>query len=153
MDPTLVVRWSSALLWRDQSTVPTAARRCVRHGHGLRPLWTPEVLPRVHVGDSAMTLAEFLLARIAEDARWADEIHREGCDHLPPQPTFPCDCEWPARLLAECEAKRRIVEECDAANRLLALTGNPTDSFRDWLLRDLALPYADHEQFQESWRV
>ena len=126
------------------------------------------------------TLTEFLLSRIPEDARWADEIHREGCDHLPPQPTFPCDCEWPARLLAECEAKRRIVElhdhgdqACWEMHRGVYGPGWPEGSYavegQAWAhpslecvperndpcdtIRLLALPYADHPDYREEWRL
>jgi len=48
----------------------------------------------------------------------------------------------PAYVLAECEAKRRIVEH---------LTGPAYDD--ETVLRLLALPYADHESFQEEWRA
>ena len=54
------------------------------------------------------TLTEFLLARIAEDERDGWEVHIQGCPSVRDVP-FPCDCGYPARVLAECEAKRRIV--------------------------------------------
>jgi hypothetical protein len=63
----------------------------------------------------------------------------------------------PARVLAECEAKRRIVElhsdhlhrqgdceTCDGGGRYL-VGDCPT-------IRALALPYADHPDYQEGWR-
>ena len=88
-----------------------------------------------------VTLAEFLLARIAEDEERFGEYpapHIEGCPHEP------CDCGIPARVLAECEAKRRIVDYAT----------NQHTSGPDWDLAVafLALPYADHEDFDESWR-
>ncbi len=68
----------------------------------------------------------------------------------------------PARVLAECDAKRRIVEH-------LAETAAkcPPDDWPDeggmelapladqsrYLLRLLALPYADHPDYQPEWRV
>jgi hypothetical protein len=114
------------------------------------------------------TLAEFLLARYAEDEAelsdfeksphtvdcgtsqgyWANDPHRNGEG-----------CRWPARVLAECEAKRRIVE-------LLSWEG-PKDGLRNRVfgpaadtafrigvstaLRLLALPYADHPEYRQEW--
>ena len=44
----------------------------------------------------------------------------------------------PARVLAECEAKRQLIER----------VGNP-----DWAgFRILALPYADHPDYQQEWK-
>jgi len=61
-----------------------------------------------------VTLTEFLQARIAADEGAAKDVHSRDCSCLPPPPgfvgPFPCDCGYPARVLAECEAKRRIVE-------------------------------------------
>ncbi len=61
----------------------------------------------------------------------------------------------PARVLAECEAKRRIVEAhlsseawCDHCSGG-ELMGNPDGCPT---LRLLALPYADHADYDESWR-
>ncbi|MGZ4524215.1 MAG: DUF6221 family protein, partial [Mycobacteriaceae bacterium] len=58
----------------------------------------------------------------------------------------------PARVLAECEAKRRIVERyrvCepnyDEGNRL-------ETRVLDWTMRLLALPYADHPDYDPAWR-
>ena len=83
----------------------------------------------------------------------------------------------PARVLAECEAKRRIVKEHKPLGEIYDLeqlvyaeasatcvTCGPGDS---WQAREyqgdypfpcktltlLALPYADHDQFQPEWRV
>lgn len=50
----------------------------------------------------------------------------------------------PARVLAECEAKRRIVE--------LNVYAYDDPPYR-YCLRLLALPYADHPDYQESWRA
>lgn len=127
-----------------------------------------------------MTIAEFLLARIAEDEHaaqraldqplgyrwrtlsWLTEANREhGQRHDP------------ARVLAECEAKRRIVElhwpdlsgpgtwvqppfgycptcgedYCEADGTAVRPEAPcPT-------LRLLALPYADHPDFDATWSV
>lgn len=56
----------------------------------------------------------------------------------------------PTRILRDCEAKRRVVElHAKIADR------DQHDSSRrsHATLRALALPYADHPDFQEAWRV
>lgn len=95
-----------------------------------------------------MTLAEFLLARIAEDAarwnNWAQfrEIGAGFRDHL----------------LAECEAKRRIV---DVAERMVLDADDPeggmsikerwlTGSSSRTILTSLASVYADHPDYGEA---
>src|SRR5690554_4080618 len=98
-----------------------------------------------------MTLVEFLLARIAEDglirrrildrAGFAKVVSRGEVEYVDPHAE---------RLLAECEAKRRIVEflttaveEQDSADVISAY---------DDAVRALALPYADHPDYDEAWR-
>lgn len=115
-------------------------------------------------------LADFLLARIAEDeaearrgAGWSDRTTRWG------------------RVLADCEAKRRIVE-AEAGRRVLrdevgdvaVHTWSDKGSFvsvngeqmttaefdavftepapPSGTLRLIALPYADHPDYREQWR-
>lgn len=77
------------------------------------------------------------------------------------------------RALAECEAKRRIVERCRPlvavtyreSDRLLASAFNETrvpilahsdpiwpNEDAEATLRDLALPYRDHPDYDEAWR-
>jgi len=68
----------------------------------------------------AVDIAEFLLARIAEDAAVDErfgllvsvEHHEVGCDLIAAHTDYgpSCDCGGPKRWLAECEAKLRIVE-------------------------------------------
>lgn len=70
----------------------------------------------------------------------------------------------PTRIVAECEAKRRIVEHhaCvpdsdgpDAYNLCAVCSSNGPEA-RGWpcdTLRLLALPYADHPDFDEEWRI
>ena len=96
---------------------------------------------------ATLTLTDFLLARIAED----EADLRLGGEYMDPFN--------PPRLLAECEAKRRIVEryarKVARSERFPALTQDEADAravLRATLL-DLAMPYADHEDFQEEWRV
>ena len=90
-----------------------------------------------------MTIAEFLLARIAEDEEWVR--HPDWCRAVADDQA--CDCDGPARVLAECEAKRRIVER-------EPLWNDPPEvrELYDDTLRDLAAIYADHPDYDEEWR-
>ena len=87
-----------------------------------------------------MTLTEFLLARIAEDERRVGFVRG-----FIPDEGDQGEYINPARVLAECEAKRRIVEHCDF-DHLARSPGDP------YVLRLLALPYADHPDYREEWR-
>jgi len=117
-------------------------------------------------------LADFLLARIAEDERAAaDEavarahsgtvVLGPAYDDHPAREAIREQLQesvtalqrvrpWtaiydPARVLAECEAKRKIVEQVrDPAWSSYAV--------RDLVLGNLALPYADHPDYREEWR-
>jgi hypothetical protein len=129
-------------------------------------------------------LAEFVLARVAEDeakarsAEWVDK---------PPSGTFDvvsdCDCNDdhassnylavdPARVLAECEKNRRLIElhhateigwgpdviGCDTCHGEMPETWGPdllAPGASLWPCETaclLALPYADHPDFQQAWR-
>jgi len=109
-----------------------------------------------------MTMTEFLLARIAEDEavvhalRDADQSNW----YLEGGPEF-YDFEerfTDARLVAEVEAKRRIVElhaqkleieGCDVCHADLHVTPM---AYPCTTLELLALPYADHPDFDSEWR-
>jgi Family of unknown function (DUF6221) len=56
----------------------------------------------------------------------------------------------PARVLADIAAKRRIVETC--ADMMWKHEGGP-DVVADAVLRDLAAIYAEHPDYDESWRA
>lgn len=119
-------------------------------------------------------LVEFLLARIAED-----EAPLAG--HLQPgdevDGTFYCACYEGdfgsphldevapngARLFAECRAKRRIVQEAideeltaqaqdDMVGDLDGTVFAEATALRRVLML-LALPYADHPDYRDEWRV
>lgn len=125
-----------------------------------------------------MTLAEFLLARIAEDERTARSVRRMNTISGPLMPEvwhgdervyvgghpispaeynqMLIDCSEPAdpdaRVLAECDAKRRIVTRIEEYDRT-----HISDDFSGELLAEdvlclLALPYADHPDYREEWR-
>jgi len=106
-----------------------------------------------------VTLAEFLLARIADDEAAARVVMREDERHpwgdralspvsverIPDEVRGYLGGTWgehfarwdPARVLAECDAKRRIVTECGWVT----------------VMQLLALPYADHPDFRDEWAV
>jgi hypothetical protein len=86
-------------------------------------------------------LAAFLLARFAEDEKIV-----QG---RPQQVTYFGEVVYdPARILVECEAKRRLVEE------LARMEDEEMgwDGIEQWVMSYLALPYADHEDYQEEWK-
>lgn len=82
-------------------------------------------------------LAEFLTARLDEDESAARDVWTT--QHNDPHQLFVRD-QPDARALADVEAKRRIVRECRRAGFLR-------------VLRLLAMPYADHPDYDERWRV
>jgi hypothetical protein len=110
-----------------------------------------------------MTLTDFLLARIEEDVVkrvTMREWHAADCDAIPEigsEYTYPCDCGVPERMARECEAKRRIVAEHP---HLMFMVTDPKPAacdrcqVRGWCptIRLLALPYADHPDYDEEWR-
>jgi hypothetical protein len=103
-----------------------------------------------------MTLTEFLLARIAEDAAEASFWYRVW-DRVREEEESLVN-----RVLAECEAKRQIVEEwpdndgCDLAgsaygdHAMLEAAGEKAMHAR--VLRHLAAIYADHHDYREEWK-
>ena len=86
-----------------------------------------------------MGIVEFLLARAADletDARAVPGTDQVWID--------------PDLILAEVEAKRRIVNAIGEADPHAAYI---TATFTGWdVLRLLALPYADHPDYDPSWR-
>lgn len=95
-----------------------------------------------------MTITDFLLARIADDTALARSLQAQAVtDHIDPEdPRLP-HLTLAARVLAECEAKRRIVslyDESTAAHEAIA---------RLPIIRLLALPYANHPDYDPVWRV
>lgn len=116
-----------------------------------------------------MTLAEFLLARIAEDeaaATRAKEMHGEviamWSGYETDQDLTSVGDYSADRVLAECEAKRRIVnlhgpwaEWCgwsqDANTTHSDDLGPETNCCNT--LRALAAPYAAHPEYLDAWRI
>jgi len=104
-------------------------------------------------------LADFLLARIAEDEAAAFGTATIGYA-LRPTDTGIVTVVGGARLRAECEAKRRIVRQATWAGPRATLRDRVFGSAADEAyqqgvkaaIRLLALPYADHPDYRESWR-
>lgn len=114
------------------------------------------------------------VARLAGDMKmWEDERGERWVEHptgsrieLPGRnETEPIFGLWlnhiarhdPARVLADCKAKRGIVERARLAAEAgeSALTTGAEDAVDfalEGVLRLLALPYADHPDFDPSWR-
>ncbi len=122
------------------------------------------------------SLADFLLARIAEDEaaaraaltwqradpadRWteADGALYDGQGHnmagFVGDDVAPHIARWdPARVLAECEAKRRFVRNAQAWDNTSG--DNAQQVARELLrmMRLLAVPYADRPGYREEWRL
>jgi len=125
-----------------------------------------------------MTLAEFLLARIAEDEKaaadcdaasgytiWEHDSDGEvgTANALVSHPVRVAYAEHiakhdPFRVLAECEAKRRIValSQVEGTAQFPNYEGGYESGWEDAssdAVRLLALPYADHPDYQPEWRV
>lgn len=58
----------------------------------------------------------------------------------------------PARVLADVEAKRRIVEECKHIIDTHFSDDFTADTLAEDCLKLLALPYAEHPDYDPSWR-
>ncbi len=89
-----------------------------------------------------MTLAQFLLARIAEVEQLSISIagyHRDDVES-----------NFALCVLAECEAKRRVVKVAQAAQD--PKLQPETRLAGDLVLRNLALPYAGHPDYRSEWR-
>lgn len=120
-----------------------------------------------------MTLADFLLARIAEDEAVALSASEDGGEwrdtgfHIADNDgatvaaslSRVVDSEHiarhdPARVLAECASKRRIVEYVQVVS--LALDGRVSEGARcvisDQVIQMLAAVYGDHPDYREEWR-
>ena len=121
-----------------------------------------------------MDLVEFLTARLDEDERaaraarpgpWSvdgssviathptDEVvdYTESADHIARHD--------PARVLREVGAKRSLIqrykqpeESPDLPRSFNKLTAGVERAVLDEVFRSLALPYADHPDYDEAWR-
>jgi hypothetical protein len=111
-----------------------------------------------------MNLAAFLLDRIAEDEAVARAVSAEdwaeswrGINPRRLEIVRHIARHDPARVLADCDAKRRIVERLSG---YLSSEHDPEPEGAWELLDDhawatlyaLALPFADHPDYDPSWR-
>lgn len=124
-----------------------------------------------------LTLSDFVLARIAEDENaamragfgygieWTSDtdsaedwsvVHADakrdmvGCEDRDVTQHI---ARWdPARVLAECEAKRRIVSYADTMRQLDRSRDEMRTGDARVMLRALSLSYADHPDYDQSWR-
>lgn len=112
-------------------------------------------------------LVAWLRAALDDDeaSEWP---HRPSCQMLKPVPpgwggpmlgdSFSCNCDAASRWIAEVGAKRRIIDEAvetlgreDAWDPVL--NGGSGEEY-DWarfVLRMIALPYADRDGFRPEW--
>jgi len=101
-----------------------------------------------------MDLVGFLLARIAEDAHQAADLAAESGEE-----------QAAKRRQADCAAKRKVVLACRDAAPALGFLGSRPPGLADFPLppRDmhqlaaltlaaLAVPYADHPDYEQVWR-
>lgn len=111
-----------------------------------------------------MTLTEFITARLDEDEAVARGAARDGEGAIDwAGESGPTDVHIarhdPARVLAEVEAKRRIVEHwtllaeqaAEAPDHLRRMLSSQVTGL-GVAVRLLALPYADHPDYDERWR-
>ncbi len=109
-------------------------------------------------------MAGWLLARLDEGQERADDLHDTyHCDSVGSDPStpFPCDCDYPARVLADVASKRRLVDlhdiPCDVCLSGEYVTIDGVDvpkhhgSAPCATLRLLALPYAGHDGYRSDW--
>jgi hypothetical protein len=118
-----------------------------------------------------VTLADFLLARIAEDEAKVEYMRQEEARALGTSPLFDSlqmnalggidIFISPDRWAAECEAKRRIAEQCQEWLSYDGADWEWTDRGSDLalaqiaaprMLKLLALPYADHPDYRDEWK-
>jgi hypothetical protein len=107
-------------------------------------------------------LTDFLLARIGEEdalalaAQHDAQTLRPITDDLTGSPSEDHRIAhmylWsPERVLAECAAKRLIVEDY-LAQLNSHRSGWDARAPKDYPLRAIALPYADHPAYRQEWR-
>lgn len=100
----------------------------------------------------AVTLTEFLLARIEEERQLA-----WSAVGLTPagRPGMGWQVDEDGALLPN---PPRLIEECETKGRVLDLMQQQPDfsdplSYSSITVRLLALPYADHDDYREEWRL
>jgi hypothetical protein len=100
---------------------------------------------------ATLTLADFLLARIAEDEAAVDVRSRIRVDYWTDAEQDACDRVGSARVLAECEARRKIVGRYTRLHETVPVDPGSYLEARA-AVRYLAAVYADHPDYREEWR-
>jgi hypothetical protein len=102
-------------------------------------------------------VSEFLLARATDDEELARQYGdpralRSSLAWAPDvgRPVLEID---PSRMAAECEAKRRVVAQFIEAVANYDIGPQGEVARLTFVLRALALPYADHPDYQPEWRI
>ncbi|MGQ5576738.1 DUF6221 family protein [Streptomyces sp. ECR3.8] len=133
-----LVRWLGVQLDEDERISRAATPGPWRDEGGYVTDVGPDGLPRVQVTDHGTQDGE---PEEDDPQGRADSAHIARHD--------------PARVLREIDAKRQLLaryEELRAASKEQGLIGDVTEEYQDFLLRLLALPYADRPGYKESWR-
>ena len=101
-------------------------------------------------------MVEWLRAQLDEDEQRAADVHDRGCDavrYVEGEPLFdPCDCGWPARVLAEVTAKRAILNYFDRLDTHVLDNNCWAQPGTEEARAHLAAPYADQPGYREEWR-
>jgi len=100
--------------------------------------------------DEAVTLTEFLTARLDEKAaRWF-AVHSLGCRH---HTGAPCGCGVPERVLREVEAGRKILAAYQRAQAATSADSWESDYTQalEWAARVLAAVDRDHPDYDPAW--
>jgi hypothetical protein len=99
------------------------------------------------MGDEREIVA-FLRARLDELEAWADgSIQGAEIQGWHDEHGF-----W---LLGDVEAKRRIIDKCDEENSgaEIGVGISPEQWLAQQVMRLLALPYADHPDYRQEWKL
>jgi hypothetical protein len=114
-----------------------------------------------------VTLVEFLRACLDEDERDAQDIHDRPCDailYINGESFFgPCDCGWPAKILADITAKRAVLDYCGTRpeHGRCGYCSHGTPGHESWceeqwsedIPRRLAQPYAGRPGWDGAWLI
>lgn len=97
-------------------------------------------------------LLPWLRAQIADAREQADSRHTLACNlvlgSISGNHNDPCDCGWPAAVLAQCEAHTALL---DLAHLVLG-ADQRNDLLRYQMLRGIALAYRHNPGYREEWR-